>query len=39
MRWSPSGSKHQFSPVGFELCWSTWASPPLLGIGSTKSHV
>jgi hypothetical protein len=39
MRWSPSGSKLQFSPAGFELCWSTWASPPLPGIGSRKSRV
>jgi hypothetical protein len=23
----------------FELCWSTWASPPLPGTGSRKSHV
>jgi hypothetical protein len=24
---------------GFELYWSTWASPPLPGTGSRKSHV
>jgi hypothetical protein len=29
MRWSPSGLKLQFSPAGFELCYSTWASPPV----------
>jgi hypothetical protein len=39
MRWSPLGLKLQFSPAGFELCWNTWESPPLLGIGSRKSHV
>jgi hypothetical protein len=33
------GSKLQFSPAGFELCWSTWASPPLSGTGSRKSRV
>jgi hypothetical protein len=27
------------SLTSFELCWSTWASPPLPGIGSRKSHV
>jgi hypothetical protein len=27
------------SPVDFGLCWSTWASPPLPGIGSRKSRV
>jgi hypothetical protein len=27
------------SPADFELCWSTWASPPLPGTGSRKSHV
>jgi hypothetical protein len=25
--------------AGFELCWSTWASPPLPGIGSRKSRI
>jgi hypothetical protein len=39
MRWSLSGSKLQFSPVGFELCWNTWASPLLPGTGSRKSCV
>jgi hypothetical protein len=31
--------KLQFSPAGFKLCWSTWASPLLPGIASRKSHV
>jgi hypothetical protein len=39
MRWSPSGSTLQFSPVGYELCWNTWASPPPPGIGSRKFHI
>jgi hypothetical protein len=39
MRWSPSGPKLRSSPAGFGLCWSTWASPPLLGIGPRKSRV
>jgi hypothetical protein len=39
MRWSPSGPKHQFSPAGFELCWSTWALPPPPGTGSRKSRI
>jgi hypothetical protein len=30
------GPKLQFSLVGFELCWSTWASPPPPGTGSWK---
>jgi hypothetical protein len=38
-RWSPSGPKLRSSPEGFGLCWSTWASPPLLGTGSRKSPV
>jgi hypothetical protein len=38
-RWSPSGLNLRSSPTDFELCWSTWASPPLLGTGSRKSHV
>jgi hypothetical protein len=38
-RWSPSGLNLRFSPVDFELCWSTWASPPLPGIGSRKSRI
>jgi hypothetical protein len=38
-RWSPSELNLRSSPVDFELCWSTWASPQLLGTGSTKSHV
>jgi hypothetical protein len=38
-RWSPSGPKLRSSPAGFGLCWSTWASPPLPGIRSRKSHV
>jgi hypothetical protein len=28
-RWSPSGLNLRSSPADFELCWSTWASPPL----------
>jgi hypothetical protein len=39
MRWSPLGSKLQFSPTGFKLYWSTWASPSLPGTGSRKSRV
>jgi hypothetical protein len=39
IRRSPSGSNLQFSPAGFKLCWNTWASPPLPGTGSRKSHV
>jgi hypothetical protein len=39
MRWSPAGSKLQFSPAGFDLCWSTWASPPPPGTGSRKPRV
>jgi hypothetical protein len=27
------------SPVDFELCWNTWAPPPLPGTGSRKSHI
>jgi hypothetical protein len=38
-RWCPSGPKLRSSPADFGLCWSTWASPPLLGIGSRKSRV
>jgi hypothetical protein len=38
-RWSPSELNLRSSPVGFELCWSTWASPPLPGIESRKSRV
>jgi hypothetical protein len=38
-RWSPSGPKLRSSPAGFGLCWITWASPPLPGTGSRKSHV
>jgi hypothetical protein len=38
-RWSPSELNLRSSPVGFELCWSTWASPPLPGTGSRKSRV
>jgi hypothetical protein len=30
-RWSPSELNLRSSPAGFELCWSTWASPPLPG--------
>jgi hypothetical protein len=30
-RWSPSKLNLRSSPAGFELCWSTWASPPLPG--------
>jgi hypothetical protein len=39
MRWSPSGLNLQSLLAGFGLCWSTWASPPLPGTGSRKSHV
>jgi hypothetical protein len=39
MRWSPSELNLRSSPAGFELCWSTWASPPLPGTGSRKSRV
>jgi hypothetical protein len=38
-RWSPSELNLRSSPAGFELCWSTWASPPLPGTGSMKSRV
>jgi hypothetical protein len=38
-RWSPSELNLRSSPAGFELCWSTWASPPLPGRGSRKSRV
>jgi hypothetical protein len=38
-RWSPSVPKLLSSLIGFGLCWSTWASPPLPGTGSRKSHV
>jgi hypothetical protein len=38
-RWSPSELNLRSSPAGFKLCWSTWASPPLPGIGSRKSRV
>jgi hypothetical protein len=38
-RWSPSELNLQSSPAGFELCYSTWASPPLPGTGSRKSCV
>jgi hypothetical protein len=38
-RWSPSELNLRSSPAGFELCWSTWASPPLLGTESRKSRV
>jgi hypothetical protein len=31
--------EEQPPPVGFELWWSTWASPPLPGTGSRKSRV
>jgi hypothetical protein len=33
------GLKLRSSPAGFGLRWSTWASPPLPGIGSRKSRV
>jgi hypothetical protein len=39
IRWSPSELNLRSSPAGFELCWSTWASPPLLGTESRKSRV
>jgi hypothetical protein len=38
-RWSPSELNLRSSPVGFELCWSTWASPPLPSTGSRKSRI
>jgi hypothetical protein len=38
-RWSPSELNLRSSSAGFELCWSTWASPPLPGIKSRKSRV
>jgi hypothetical protein len=38
-RRSPSELNLRSSAAGFELCWSTWASPPLLGIESRKSRV
>jgi hypothetical protein len=36
---SPSELNLRSSPAGFELCWSTWASPPLPGIESRKSRI
>jgi hypothetical protein len=39
MRWSPSELNLRSSPAGFELCCSTWASPPLPSTGSRKSRV
>jgi hypothetical protein len=39
MRWSPSGLNLRSSLADFGLYWSTWASPPLPGIGSRKSHI
>jgi hypothetical protein len=38
-RWSPSELNLRSLPAGFELCWSTWASPPLPGTGSRESRV
>jgi hypothetical protein len=38
-RCSPSELNLRSSLAGFELCWSTWASPPLPGTESRKSHV
>jgi hypothetical protein len=38
-RWSSTGPNLRSSPADFGLCWSTWASPPLPGIGSRKSCV
>jgi hypothetical protein len=38
-RWSPSELNLRSSLAGFELCWSTWASPPLPGTGSRYSRV
>jgi hypothetical protein len=38
-RWNPSELNLRSSSAGFELCWSTWASPPLPGTGSRKSRV
>jgi hypothetical protein len=38
-RWSPSELNLRSSMVGFELCWSTCASPPLPSTGSRKSHI
>jgi hypothetical protein len=37
--WNPSVLNLRSSPAGFELCWSTWASPQLPRTGSRKSHV
>jgi hypothetical protein len=39
MRWSPSELNLRSSPAGFELCWSTWASPPLPGTELRKSRI
>jgi hypothetical protein len=38
-RCSPSGLNLRSSPADFELCWSTWALPPLPGTGSRKSRI
>jgi hypothetical protein len=38
-RWSPSELNLRSLPAGFELCWRTWASPPLPGTWSRKSRV
>jgi hypothetical protein len=39
MRWSPLGLKLRSPPIGFRVCWNTWALPPPLDIGSRKSRV
>jgi hypothetical protein len=39
MRLSPSELNLRSLPAGFELCWSTWASPPLPVTESRKSLV
>jgi hypothetical protein len=38
-RWNPSELNLRSLPAGFELCWSTWASPPLPDTGSRKYRV
>jgi hypothetical protein len=35
----PSKLNLRSSPAGFELCWSTWASPTLPSTGSRKSRI
>jgi hypothetical protein len=38
-RWSPLELNLRTSPTGFEVCWSTWASPPIPGTGLRKSRI